>query len=185
MEYQALKAEDLSNFGDASLDALSACYVYRLVPDRVEALRETCRVLKLGAMGYIAVWKLARNIAGLQVMRELTGESGDHGSLAMACSAEGSMEGLVAQVPGFELESVKEVCYEFDLGRDPDAAFKKSFLPLFAKLREMEQEGRANVMAEAKQAWKRVSLEKGFFSNDKGFVVTGLKGQIVAVRRKP
>ena len=60
---------------------------------------------------------------------------------------------------------IRESSYPFSLGNDEDIAFKAGLIPVLSALREIEASGKAGVMATAKEAFLKHSIENDWINS--------------------
>ena len=77
---------------------------------------------------------------------------------------------------------LRESSYPFSLGDNEDIAFKAGLIPILSTLRELEASGKDGVMATAKEAFLRYSIENNWInSTTKEYELSGNRFKIAVV----
>lgn len=185
MIFKVVNAEDLSQFADASIDVVMSCLCLMFVPDQAKGLTELARVLKPGGLACIVVWKDLKvpQVVKPMMTKLLGGPPQPNPINPMSMSAPGAVETLIEATAGLEISSDEFFAFDFELGLEEQAAFVGATIPVRPKLLQMEAEGRTEVMSEARTIWKDIMTEKGYFSEEKGFVIPQNGTQILMIRK--
>lgn len=185
VSFKVIGADDLSEFPDASFDAVTLVYVLMFVPERARCLSEIARVLKPGSRAYLVVWRELQLFKLLEpVMQKLYGGAAPPPLInPLALKEEGAVETLVAATDGLTVESSEQMVLEFCVGHDERKAFLAGSIPIQPNLKQLEASGREGIFEEARTAWVATARELGFVSEERGFVIPGSHAHIVVVRR--
>eukprot|EP00746_Dinoflagellata_sp_MGD_P161136 gnl/MRDRNA2_/MRDRNA2_88179_c0_seq1.p1 gnl/MRDRNA2_/MRDRNA2_88179_c0~~gnl/MRDRNA2_/MRDRNA2_88179_c0_seq1.p1 ORF type:complete len:306 (+),score=82.07 gnl/MRDRNA2_/MRDRNA2_88179_c0_seq1:81-920(+) len=185
MEFGIVNAEDLSAYPDASIDVVMSCLCLMFVSDKGKGLKELARVLKSKGLAYIIVWKDNKVPQVLKPMmtKLLGGPPPPNPINPMSMSAPGAVENLIEATAGLEIAGDDLYAFDFELGLEQERAFSAAAIPAMPKLLQMETEGRIAVMSEATTIWKEIMIEKGFWSEDNGYVLPQNRVQILTIRK--
>jgi len=148
--------EDLSNFEDESIDCVTCCYGYMFPTDKVQALKETRRVLKTGGSLIATTWDRIDIVSiNKDIMTLLLGYTPPPTPLnPMSLSEKGLFKQLLNEA-GFDNISQTTSTYPVDFGDEKEFQFTIGTILLRDVLDEL------NEKSEQGDVWERA--EKAFW----------------------
>lgn len=131
-----LDALDLSAFASGSVDVVTCCYGFMFPEDKVKCLSEVYRILKPGGILVNTHWKrLDMMLIGKEIIqaiyesKNLVPPKPPINPLALA---EPGLFDRICMQGGFKKENIEtqESTYPFNLGSDPETAYKMVTIPI-------------------------------------------------------
>ena len=136
-----LDAQDMAAIADESQDVVVCCYGYMFPEDKVEALRETRRVLKAGGTLVATTWDRVDILSiSRDVMTAVLGKPPPPPPMnPMSLSEPGLFKSLLVEA-GFDEGEIKQTTstYPFDLGDDKKFQFKVGTILLKDSIEELD-----------------------------------------------
>ncbi len=185
----ATSINDLSSFGDASQDVVTAQFVLMFTEDLPGALSEINRVLRPGGYLVGTVWEYFEIMPVIgKTMTKLLGQAPPPSPInPLSLMDPASLDGPLADA-GFEAMASQghneSVLLPLNFGKIDDLTKRALLIPVTPKLREMEAEGDADVFARAKDILIESCDEMGLIK-DNGDLVFAKPTFRYAIARKP
>lgn len=184
IEYKVASADDLSAFGDSSMDAVTANYVLMFVPDREKAIREIARVLTPGGRAYIGVWKsLSMVTVAAEVLETLLGRQPAPPLVnPLALSADRAVEKIIAGVPGVAPKFSTMVSYNFKWSGD-HVSCDLAMIYVGPEINKLVDAGEADVKDRFCKLLVEANTEAGYRDEHGNYEVFGNNAQLLVLEK--
>lgn len=183
VKYALADMEDLSDFPDASFDAVVCCYGLMFPDDKVRALNEINRVLTPQGIFITAYWHTLVGVQTVQKIMEtiIEGPAPPPPLNPQSLSEEGLVEGMLHRT-NFDIVSIEEQEYPFDLGTDPERAFMKTAIPALEFLENQVKAGKNDAFAIARKIFFK-EVEVNGWKKDGKYSIDGNRFKVAVAKK--
>lgn len=152
-----LDMQSMSDIKDSSQTVVTVSFGLMFSPDLPVALREIKRVLAPGGVMTASVWVDMPMLPMLgKVMTKVLGHAPPPPPINPMSLAEKAALDVPLAGEGLKIVADEQCEVTMVLGDEPEVTWKMGMIPILPKLRELEAEGRSDVMTVAKKAFLEV-----------------------------